>query len=126
MAASVGIQSLGEQLNQAVQTSPDQLPVQIQNTLHTWITEHLIPVLLVALIFVTLLFTFYGAFLYFTAYGDENRATQAKKTITYAIVGLVISLTAFGMVYFVQNIIISRSAQQNFNVPTSTNPNPSP
>lgn len=132
--ASLGIGDLENQLNRAVQGTnpnpncPSDLPSQIRCALQGWISDHLIPVLLTVLVFVTLLFTFYGAFLYFTAYGDETRATQAKKTITYAIVGLIISLTAFGIVYFVQNILISKEAAQNPNitVPSSLPPSNSP
>jgi ABC-type Fe3+ transport system permease subunit len=114
--ANLGVSDLEQGLNSAVTNTSGDLPTNIQNALRDWITQHLIPVLLVVLVFVVLLFTFYGAFLYFTAYGDENRATQAKKTLTYAIVGLIISLSAFGISYYVQDILINQEAAQNPNI----------
>lgn len=35
-----------------------------------------------------------GAIQYFTAYGDEAKATAAKNTILYSIIGIVIIVTA--------------------------------
>jgi len=35
-----------------------------------------------------------GAFQYFTAYGDEAKATAAKNTILYAIIGVIIIVLA--------------------------------
>lgn len=35
-----------------------------------------------------------GAILYFTAYGDEAKATSAKNTILYAIIGVIIIVLA--------------------------------
>lgn len=35
-----------------------------------------------------------GAIQYFTAYGDEQKATAAKNTILYAIIGLIIIILA--------------------------------
>jgi len=125
--ANLGIFDLEENLNQAIAgTYVNQncqavdLPSQIQCVLKDWIAQHLIPVLLVILVFVILLFTFYGAFLYFTAYGNENRATQAKKTLTYAIIGLIISLSAFGISYYIQDILTNKQAAQNENLTMPT------
>jgi len=60
-------------------------------------------ILVTVLLFITIAFVFYGGFLYFTAYGDENRATMAKKTITYAIIGFIIAGVAFAIVSFVRS-----------------------
>ena len=35
-----------------------------------------------------------GAFQYFTAYGDESKAEAGKKTITWALIGLVVIILA--------------------------------
>lgn len=35
-----------------------------------------------------------GAIQYFTAYGDEQKATAAKNTITYAIIGAILIVVA--------------------------------
>jgi hypothetical protein len=42
-----------------------------------------------------------GGILYATSAGDSGRVTTAKNTITYAIVGLVVSFLAFAIVNFV-------------------------
>lgn len=70
-------------------------------------------ILTTVLLFVTVAFVFYGGFLYFTAYGDENRAAMAKKTITYAIVGFIIAAVAFTIVTFVRKTAESASQSNN-------------
>ena len=42
-----------------------------------------------------------GGIMYATSAGDSGRITTAKNTITYAIVGLVVSFLAFAIVQFV-------------------------
>jgi len=78
-----------------------------------------------AAVFTTILFVFYGAFLYFTAYGDENRATQAKKTLSYAFVGLLIVLLAFTIASFVQRLLLG-GTQSQLQVPSTSNQNVDP
>lgn len=36
----------------------------------------------------------YGAFMYVTAYGDESKAENGKKTMLWAIIGIVVIATA--------------------------------
>lgn len=43
---------------------------------------------------VAVIYLVIGAFQYFTAYGDESKAESAKKTITWAIIGLVVIILA--------------------------------
>jgi len=126
-----GLNDLSNALNGAVTSNqannPQTLASQIYAALAHWLSGSIYPVLMGILIFVVVLFIFYGAFLYFTAYGDEARATQAKKTITYAIVGLIIALLSFAIVTFVKGILVRRnqSQQQNIQVPTGAgNENP--
>lgn len=45
-----------------------------------------------------------GGYQFMTAYGDTNKHETAQKTITYALVGLVISITAYGIVYIITSI----------------------
>jgi hypothetical protein len=47
------------------------------------------------------LFLLVGAVRYVTSNGDQGQLTQAKNTILYAIVGIVVSLSAFAIVQFV-------------------------
>ncbi len=42
-----------------------------------------------------------GAIRYITSDGDSNRASQARNTIIYAVVGLVVAIMSFGIVNFV-------------------------
>jgi hypothetical protein len=112
-----GIQNFADKLQAAVATSTsDNLPGAIYGALTTWLTTNIWPFIVEVSIVATLLFTFYGAFLYFTAYGDENKATQAKKSITYAIVGFIIALLAWTISNYVQNTIL-RDQKPQFNVP---------
>ena len=127
-----GLEKLTTDLNNAVVqggagADSSSLARAIYVELAKWLASNIYPALMTVLIFVVVLFIFYGAFLYFTAYGDEARATQAKKTITYAIVGLIIALLSFAIVTFVKGILVRRnqSQQQNIQVPTGAgNENP--
>lgn len=48
-----------------------------------------------------ILFLLVGAVRYVTSNGDQSQLTQAKNTILYAIIGIVVSLSAFAIVQFV-------------------------
>lgn len=45
-----------------------------------------------------------GGYQFMTAYGNEEKRTAAKKTITYAIIGLILAITAFGIVKIITTI----------------------
>ena len=47
------------------------------------------------------IFIIIGAFQFTTSAGDARKTQQAKNTITYAIIGLVIALLAYAIVNFV-------------------------
>jgi hypothetical protein len=47
----------------------------------------------------------YGAFLYATAFGDENKVGRAKKTITYAIIGVILAGSALLIVQLIRSIL---------------------
>lgn len=49
----------------------------------------------------------YAGYLYMTAYGDTDKYTKAQKTIMYAIIGLIIAITAYSIVTIVTNIQFS-------------------
>lgn len=61
----------------------------------------------------TMMAAFYGAFLYFTAYGNEQKAVMAKKVIITALVGFVISGLSFTIVTFFGRIFISQSVEDS-------------
>ena len=48
-----------------------------------------------------------GGYQYLTAYGDEEKRQRGTRTLTYAIIGLVLALTAYGIVTIVTSIRIS-------------------
>lgn len=48
-----------------------------------------------------------GGYMYITAYGETEKHERAIRTLTYAIIGLVIALTAYGIVAIVTSIRLS-------------------
>jgi len=60
---------------------------------------------LLAIIFIVLLI--YAGFSWMTAGGEEEKVTKAKETITRAIIGLAIILSAYGVTLFVMKAIIN-------------------
>ncbi len=49
----------------------------------------------------SVLFIIFGAMQFLTAYGNDEKLSNAKKTITFALVGLVLSLLAFAIVQII-------------------------
>lgn len=49
----------------------------------------------------------WGGFRYIISGGDSKKVTDAKNTILYAIVGLIIAVLAYAIVHFVLNSITS-------------------
>ncbi len=45
-----------------------------------------------------------GGYQYMTAYGSDEKHKNAQKTITYALIGLILALTAFGIVQIITSI----------------------
>lgn len=60
--------------------------------------------LIVGLISVIMLV--YGGLRYILSGGDSKKVTDAKNTVLYAIIGLIISLLAYAIVNFVLNSVI--------------------
>jgi len=52
-----------------------------------------------------ILFLVVGGIMYITAAGDEQKTEQAKKIITYCIIGLVIILISYSVVLALNSII---------------------
>ncbi len=48
-----------------------------------------------------------GGYMYLTAYGDTEKHSRGTRTLIYAVVGLVIALTAYGIVSIVTSIKLS-------------------
>lgn len=117
MASLKILEKLADPINNAVSQSdnPSTLAPALNEALSGWFKDNVFPLMTGVAIFITVLFVFYGAFLYFTAYGDENRATQAKKTLTYAVVGFAIAALAFSIANYSKRLFITRDYETNNN-----------
>ena len=58
---------------------------------------------------VSVVMLIYGGLRYVISGGDSKKVTDAKNTILYAIIGLIISILAFAIVNFVINAITGSS-----------------
>jgi hypothetical protein len=47
---------------------------------------------------IAVLFVIWGGAQYLTSIGDENRMESGKKTVTYALMGLIIAALAYGII----------------------------
>ncbi|MCK4919009.1 MAG: TrbC/VirB2 family protein [Candidatus Pacebacteria bacterium] len=56
---------------------------------------------------IAVLMVIYGGFLYLTSAGDDTRAENGKKTISYALIGLVIAGFAYAIVKVVVATILT-------------------
>ena len=82
----------------------DGMPTELigDNGVFSRITN--IVLLIVGLISVIMLV--YGGLRYILSGGDSKKVTDAKNTILYAIIGLIISMLAYAIVHFVLNSVI--------------------
>jgi amino acid transporter len=48
-----------------------------------------------------------GGYQFMTAYGNTEKHKKAKRTITYALIGLILSLTAYGIIFILTSIQLS-------------------
>jgi len=61
--------------------------------------------LLVITAVASMLYVLYGGFMMVTAYGNEARFTAAKRTVSFALIGLIVSLLAQLLVYAFINLL---------------------
>lgn len=80
---------------------PDGVFTKISNTL----------LLIIGIISVIMLI--YGGFRYIVSGGDNKKVTDAKNTILYAIIGLIISLLAYAIINFVIAAITGQTIDLN-------------
>lgn len=69
-------------------------PEETRNADASCITKSIIFYINILLVIVAIgafLYMLYGAFLFATAFGDESKIGQAKKTVTHAIVGVILA-----------------------------------
>jgi len=65
------------------------------------LAKNIINILLYVVGAISVVMVIVGGIMYATSTGDSGRVTLAKNTITYAIIGLVVSFLAFAIVQFV-------------------------
>ena len=53
------------------------------------------------------IFLIWGGFRYITAYGNEEKAESAKKTIGHAILGLIIVILSFAIITIITTVLIT-------------------
>lgn len=114
------LDTLGTELGKVTQQPLDSIPTSLYTVVARYLEDRVFTLLIAAAITCTIIFVFYGAFQYFTAYGDENKATNAKKTLTYAFIGLLISFMAMGIAGMVQQNLVSDTVPKAANVPVGT------
>ena len=76
------------------------------NTATTFIFR-IIQILLVVAGIIAVIFLIIGGFRYITAGGNEESSEAARKTLTNAIIGLVIIILAFVIVNVISNALVS-------------------
>jgi hypothetical protein len=65
------------------------------------VAKNIINVLLFAVSLLSIAFIIYGGIKYNISAGDAAKITTAKNTIMYAIIGLIVSLVAYAIIFFV-------------------------
>lgn len=60
--------------------------------------------LFTVLFVIALIMLVYAAFQFLTAGGDEEKTGSARKTLTYAVIGLVIAFAARGIILVIANL----------------------
>jgi len=45
-----------------------------------------------------------GGYMYMTSYGDDEKKQRATRTITYSIIGLILAMTAYGIIFIITRI----------------------
>ena len=50
--------------------------------------------------FVSFAYIVYAGYIMFTAFGDEAKYAQGKKTLQYAIIGFIISMLSYFLIHF--------------------------
>ena len=83
--------------------APDDVPTDIKGAIMNitnWVLGFVAIIATLSLI--------YGGVLYLTSAGNEDHIATAKKTITYGIIGVVISGFAYAIVIVISTVILSR------------------
>ena len=79
-----------EQLNKSA-TDPASVATGAKTVINDTLTKAILPIAA----FVIIMFGIYGAVLYFTAYGSEEKANKGKTTMLWAVVGALVVAAAW-------------------------------
>jgi len=113
-------QDIADHLKAAAGEQGANLP---EPTTPTSIATRIIRVLLGLLGTVFLALTVYGGFLWMTAGGNDEQLTQAKKTLTRSIIGLIIITSSYSISLFAERIATGKqSGQEEYCIETETGP----
>lgn len=66
---------------------------------------HFTDLLLMGIALGAFFYLLYGAFLYVSAFGDESKTASAKKTITSALIGVILAVLAYTLITIVGGIL---------------------
>ena len=67
------------------------------------LVQNIVTTLLYVLGVISVIMIIVGGIQYALGGGDSNQLTRAKNTILYAIIGLVVALLSYGIIYFILN-----------------------
>lgn len=88
-----------------------QTKIEVENvpevTLTTDTVGNALSAVFIAIGALSILFLLIGGVRYILSAGDQSQVTQAKNTIMYALVGIVVSLSAFAIVQLVVGALSS-------------------
>lgn len=89
------INSVKDLINPKAASTPDSLFTVVEN-IFSWF------LLLIAILSVVAII--YAGITYITSAGNEEQATRAKSIITYAIIGIIVTILAYAIIYYVAHI----------------------
>ncbi|MGH7218300.1 MAG: hypothetical protein ACREGE_02570 [Candidatus Microsaccharimonas sp.] len=69
------------------------------------IVLNIIEMAIIIVAYIAVFFILYGGFLYLTGGGNSSQLEKAKKSITNAVIGLVIAMASVGIINFIFGII---------------------
>lgn len=100
-------QELGGQGNTGGQQSGGETE-DTANKLGMWVTIlalNLVTILLTIVVYVSLAYVIFGGFKYITSGDNSSGTVAARKTITNALIGLVISMMSVAIVQFISGVV---------------------
>lgn len=87
----------------------DGMPVELIGP--TGVFTKITNTVLYAVGIISVIMLIYGGLRYIISGGDSKKVTDAKNTILYAIIGLIISILAFAIVNFVINAVTGETGE---------------